>query len=61
MTQEEKLGGAIIALKMIANMEAHKNVIGESGHCGPFIYKSCEECNKMIMIAKETLKGLEED
>lgn len=61
MTQEEKLGGAIIALKMIANIEAHKNVIGESGHCGSFIYKPCENCSKMIMIAQEALKGLEGD
>lgn len=61
MTQEEKLGGAIIALKMIANTEPHQEVKGEAYHCGPFIYESCEECSKMIMIAQEALKGLEGD
>jgi hypothetical protein len=58
MTQEEKLGGAIVALKMIANTEPHQEVKGEAYHCGPFIYEPCKECSKMIMIAKETLKEL---
>ena len=58
MTQEENLGGAIIALKMIANTEPHQEVKGEAYHCVSFIYESCEKCSKMIMIAKEALKEL---
>lgn len=56
MTQEEKLGGAIIALKMIANTEPRQIYVQDNYY--DYHYDDCGECRKMIMIAKEALKEL---
>jgi len=55
----EKLGEAKIVLKMIAKYEPKKTWVETSYNNGS--YKSCEQCVKMIELAKSGLEELESE
>ena len=56
MTKEEKYAGAILALKMIANVKPKQEYYEIGYNCGG--HKDCEQCRKMIDLATSALEEL---
>ena len=59
MTEQQKIGGAILALQMIANTGLQRKWIATSESGG--YYRECKQCKKMKQIAQDALKCLEPD
>lgn len=57
MNDQEKIGAAVVILKMIANTKPHREYKELSYNCGG--YQCCDVCEKLISLAAEGLKAME--